>query len=178
MKKIKSQIWIETVIYTLIGLVIIGVLIAIANPQIEKIKDRSVLKQTMDAMDIMDTKISEVEQSAGAVGIVNFKISKGKFLIDGENNNLLYTLEDSRLEFSEVGEVIKEGNLLITTEKHGNRFNVIIKRDYSSLIDIVVAGNSDAKKLLQPGAVSYKIYIENKGQDTVDSLTKIDFKVD
>lgn len=176
--KNKSQIWIETVIYTLIGLTIIGILLSVALPQIEKVRDKSILKQTIDAMDQMDVKILDVEQSPGSVGIVNFKISRGKFLINGTGNYTLYTLEDTRLEFSEIGANIKEGNLNIQTEKHGNRFNVYLKRDYGTLIDITVEGDTLSSKLLQAGSVPYKIYLKNDGQLTANDLTDINFKID
>ena len=49
MRKIKNkkrgQIWVETVIYTLIGLTIIGLLLAVSKPQIDKQKDKALIEQ-------------------------------------------------------------------------------------------------------------------------------------
>lgn len=180
--KNKSQIWVETVVYTLIGLTIIGVLLAIANPQLEKMRDRSLIKQTIDAMNVLDEKISNVAESSGEIGKVNFKLAKGRLLINGSRNNIVYTLEDTRLEFSQLGKEIKEGEINITTIQHGNRFNVYLKKDYNSSIDISIAipgggDNTDAIKLLQAGPTDYAIYIENKGQLGVDDKTKIVFSI-
>ncbi|MBR9704732.1 hypothetical protein GOV12_04925 [Candidatus Pacearchaeota archaeon] len=176
MKNKIAQVWVETVIYTLIGLVIIGILLALVMPQIEKMKDRAVLKQTIDAFDLIDKKINDVEQSVGSIGKVDFKLSKGTFLIDGNINKLIYTLENTRLEFSEVGSSINEGNLIIETEKHGSRFNVKITRNYTSSLDLLFE-NLDQSKLIQPGPSPYKIYMENKGQFAIDTLTRIDFTI-
>jgi hypothetical protein len=180
-QKEKSQIWVETVIYTLIGLTIIGILLSVANPIVEKMRDKSILKQTIDAMDIMDKKISEIEQSAGSIGIVDFKIAKGRFIINGKENITEFVLEDTRLEFSQIGETIKEGNINIKTEEHGNRFNVHLIRNYSTIIDVEVDDVdplTDKIKTLQAGSVPYKIYIENKGQTSINDLTDIVFRAE
>jgi type II secretory pathway pseudopilin PulG len=180
----KSQIWVETVVYTLIGLTIIGILLAIVSPQVEKMRDRNIIMQTIDAIEVMDAKISEVEQSAGSIGVVELKIAKGKFFINGSGNYTLYVLENTRLEFSELNRGIKQGNINITTKKNGNRFNVYLKRDYGSTIDIVVRtggiDDTDAIRLLQASPTPYKIYIENKKSPGfgLDDKTDIVFSFD
>ena len=40
---IKSQVWVETAIYTLIGLTIITIIMSIALPQIEKMKEKAII---------------------------------------------------------------------------------------------------------------------------------------
>ncbi|MEM0465729.1 MAG: hypothetical protein QXW97_03460 [Candidatus Pacearchaeota archaeon] len=183
LKSRKSQIWIETVIYTLIGLAIIGILLSIIVPQLEKMKDNNIIKQTIEALDILDSKISEIEQATGGIGKVNFKLAKGKILINGSGEYILYIMEDTKLEYSQVDKEIKYGNLNITTKKKGNRFNIYIKRDYSSRINISIGtsgggDDSSAIKLLQPGSTPYNIYLENKGQLNPDDKTKIVIRID
>jgi type II secretory pathway pseudopilin PulG len=114
----KGQVWIETVIYTLIGITIIAVVLAIVTPQINKTKDKNLIEQTLNAMNILSDSISEVEQTgAGNIRVVEFRVAKGRLEIDGLNNKIVYILEDTKLELSEVGQSISEGNVDILTEK-------------------------------------------------------------
>lgn len=173
MKNKKSQIWVETAIYTLIGLTIIAILLAIANPQIEKIKDKGTINQAMDAMNIIDGKLSDVEQSIGGVGIASVKIGEGKLKINSPNDSLEYSLENTRLEFSQVGEDVRNGNLIVRTEKHGSRFNIYLIRYYNGIN--ITYDRAEIEKALQPGAVPYRIRIENRGKDNVNEKIIIDF---
>ena len=54
----RSQVWVETVIYTLIGLAVIGILLAAAKPKIDEMRDKLVVEQTIDSMNSIDEKIS------------------------------------------------------------------------------------------------------------------------
>ena len=90
----RGQIWVETAIYTLIGLIIIAIVLSIATPQIEKMKERAIIKQTITALNEFNNEIKNVEQAAGSVKIVFFKITQGKLEIDSKQNKIIYTLEN------------------------------------------------------------------------------------
>lgn len=170
----RSQIWVETAIYTLIGLTIITIILAIANPQIEKIKDRSAVMQARQALETLDNKISEVEQSIGSVSVPQIVIGKGKVIINATNDSIRFVLEDTNLEFSQIGTNIREGNFIVITDRHGTKFNVILTRYYKG-INITYDG-AERDIFLEPGAVPYKIRMENKGQNIADGRIIIDFK--
>ncbi len=176
-KNIKSQIWIENVIYILIGLTIIAVLLSLAYPQIEKIKDRGIITQTLSAMDVLDKKISEVEEAEGSIGKVIFKIAKGRLEINSGGDSIKYILEDTKLELSEVDFPIEQGNFILLTERYGGRFKVSLERKYDNL-NITFEG-SEKLGVLQAGNVPYNIFIENKGDNDVSAgePTHLDFSV-
>jgi len=175
LKSKHSQIWVETAVYTLIGLALIAVIITMANPQIQKIKDKTIIEQTISAMNVLDDKILEVQQSEGWIGKVVFKIAKGRLEIDSVNNSIRYVLEDTKLELSEPGVEIKQGNIILKTEKSGARFNIILLMRYN--IDITNKNNEDIK-ILQEGATAYNILIENKGSSLgPGTTTQIDFEI-
>ena len=46
-KGTKAQIWIETVIYTLIAFVILGAVLGFAKPKIEELQDKSIIEQSL-----------------------------------------------------------------------------------------------------------------------------------
>ena len=173
----QGQIWVETAIYILIGLALIAIIITVATPQIEKIKDKSVISQTVDALNELDNKIIGVQQSEGSVGKVIFKISKGRLEIDSNQDLIRYVLEDTKLELSEPGVEVKQGNIILVTEKSGARFNINLMINYSSKSDITNANNEDVK-ILQEGATPYNILIENKGSELgTETKTQLDFNV-
>ena len=57
---IKSQIWVETVIYTLIGLVIIGILLSIVTPRIKEKQDEILIESSKEMLSNIDSTIEEV----------------------------------------------------------------------------------------------------------------------
>ncbi len=172
----KSQIWIETAIYTLIGLTVIAIVLSIANPQIEKIKDKSVVEQTITALNVLDSRILDISQSSpGNIRIIDFKIAKGRLEIDSESNQIVYTLENTRLELTQAGlkQEIREGNVLIKTESQGRKYKITLRLNYPNL-DLT---SNNEKKLVSLTASStpYKIQIENVGDNQISQRTHVDF---
>ena len=176
-KSRRSQVWVETAVYTLIGLTLIAVIISMATPQIQKIKDKSVLEQTISAMNTLDNKILEVQQTENTRGKVIFKISKGKLEINSEDDTIRYVLEDTKLEASEPGVEIQErgGKIILKTEKAGARYNIILLMNYS--LDITNK-DGETEKILQAGATPYNIWIENKGSTIIaGATTQLEFEI-
>ena len=171
----KAQVWVETAIYTLIGLTIIAIVLSIATPQIEKAKERGIISQTEDALNILNNEIQEVEQTAGSVKIVNFKITKGKLEINSNNNQTIYTLENTKLEFSEEGQAIKIGEILFNTTKSGRSFDVSLILPHEGLY---ITFNEKSKlKTLHASPTPYNIKIENVGDNELGEPTHIDFSL-
>ncbi len=174
--KNKAQVWVETVVYTLIGLTIIAIILSMAMPQIDKMKDKAIIEQTVVAMNTLDNKISYVEQTSGSVGIVNFKIAKGKLEINSVNNSIKYILEDTKLEGSEPGvEIPPQGNIILLTEKMASRFRISLTMNYKNLN--ITNDGGDPIKTLHAGATPYKISIENKEVSTTAQNTTLEFSV-
>jgi type II secretory pathway pseudopilin PulG len=173
----KSQVWVETAIYTLIGLAIIAIILSAALPQIDKARDRGIVTQTMDALDVLNNKISQVEQSPGSVGIVDFTLGKGRLEINSANDTLVYILENTRFKLSEPGEEITEGRLLIKTLEYGSRFNIFLKVDYADRINITYSDDDNRNMVLHPGTTPYRIQVENIGDNLPDEKTHIDIDV-
>jgi len=177
MVRMKSQIWVETAIYTLIGLTIIAILLSIAYPQIEKAKDRNIVDQMLNVLNEIDKKVSEIEQSPASIGYMDIKIGEGSLKIDSSNDVLIYELENTNLELSEVGEDVTERKITLRTEEHGANFRIILKLDYSSEIDMTYGGEVAGEKILQAGTTPYKLKIENIADNLPGAITHIDFDV-
>ncbi len=172
-----SQIWVETAIYTLIGLTIIAIILSAAIPQIEKIKDKSVLRQTIEALGVFDEKIQETAESSGEIRVINIKIAQGKLEINSTDNKIRYIMENTRYQASEIGAKINEGNnMVLETSKYGARYKIIVTMDYNALANITYNKN-EITKTLTAGSLPYTIYIQNLGYDQTARLTNINLNV-
>ena len=176
LKKDKAQVWIETAIYTLIGLAVIALLLSIITPQIEKTKDKGVVAQTITALNILHNKILEVEQSPGRVGIVELKIGKGKLEIDSREDLIKYVLENTRLEVSQPGQEIKEGNVILKTKKTGSRYEITLTMLYNNSLNITYQEGEKLKTLTASQSL-YRLQMENVGDNPPGQKLHIDFDV-
>src|SRR3989344_4909061 len=95
MINIRGQIWVETVIYTLIGLALIGLVLAILTPQIREFKDRSVIEQTIESFNTFDSKIIEILDAPGNKRKITFRLDRGEIVIDSLDNKIRYILDES-----------------------------------------------------------------------------------
>lgn len=168
-KKKKGQIWVETVIYTLIGLTIIGILIAVSKPQLEKQQDKALIEQAINGLDKIDGKIYEVLQGTGNKRKVELKIGKGTLTIDGKNDKIIWEL-DSRYKYSEEGLPISAGRKDITTSP-GNPWKV--KIELNSQFDVKFE-NKDIIKDLGGSSTPHIITIENVGTQNGETIINFD----
>ncbi len=171
MKKKRGQIWIETVIYTLIAFVMIGLVLAYAKPKIEELQDKAIIEQSIGMIKDIDSTILTIG-APGNQRLIELGIKKGILKIDGANDFIIFEIE-SKHTYSEPGTDIVDGNLIIHTEKRG-KFNVVnLTRDYSEEYDIKYQGE-DKLKLISKSSIAYEILISNKG---VGNRTIIDVEV-
>jgi type II secretory pathway pseudopilin PulG len=158
--KKRGQVWVETVIYTLIGLAIIGILLGATKPRIEEIKDKSLIEQSIESLNLIHEKVFEVTRGKGSRQILGLEISKGQFYIDGKTDSIYWILDTSYL-YSEPGETISVGDVEITLEEENEIMNITLKTNYSSF-NITYSGG-DNIKFFEKGAVPYEISVENQG---------------
>ena len=167
-KNHRGQIWIETVIYTLIALTMIGAVLAFVIPRIEEIQDKSVIEQSADVMkDINNIVLSLVQGGPGNKRLVEAKIKKGALIIDTMNNKIIFEMETDYL-YSEPCEsepcdnkIVNVGNIKVLTKKVGGINKVTLTTDYP--YDITYNNVNTEEKRLEQSPTAYKILIENKG---------------
>ncbi len=166
----RGQVWIETVVYTLIGLVIIGSLLAISKPKIDEIKDQMVIKQTIDAMKTLNQQIEETSQTAGIKRVPEIRFQKGELIISPSENIIYWKYENSHSQYSEPGVLIQDGELKILTEKD-KTISIKIYLNYSERFNIKYDGGNE-EKTLQNANLPYSFAIENMG--AVSGIPQID----
>jgi type II secretory pathway pseudopilin PulG len=174
MKNKKAQVWIETVVYTLIAFVLIGAVLAFVRPKIEEFQDKAIIEQTLTALEDINTIILSIVQGGpGNKRLVEMGIKKGILKIDAENDMLVFDIE-SRYQYSEPGTDVMVASALVNTKTSGKLNLVTITMNYSQRYDITYQ-NQSTIKLLNKAATPYKIAISNNGKK--DGKTKVDFEV-
>ncbi len=167
----RGQIWIETVIYTLIGLAIIGILLSFINPAIKEKKDEVLIEQGISMLESIDDVIKEIKfYGEGNSREINVKIQSGKLIINSKNNSINFNIESKNM-FSEPGEEIKEGEIIILTEESGNSYLVTLNLEYDKIN--LTYNRGGEKKVYQKSTSPYKIMITNYGK--INDKTNIDF---
>ena len=161
MKNIKGQVWIETVLYTIVGLSIISIILAFMIPKINETQDKILIDQSIAALKVLDQKIQEVGNQAGNVGQVEFEIKKGELLIDPNKNTITLNINNLDYLYSESGVPIKDGRVTVTSTEGQNKNSVELEITYS--VDIRyngLDGANDIKKL-SAAPTPYFISVEN-----------------
>ncbi|MGC9309178.1 MAG: hypothetical protein ACP5D2_00595 [Candidatus Nanoarchaeia archaeon] len=165
----KAQVWVETVLYTLIGLAIIGIVLAVAKPKIDEMKDKMLIEQSIESMNKIDNKIYEVQRATGNQRKIDMKISNGKFVIDSENNSLFWILE-SDYKYSEPDIVVESGKMNILTEE-ASPWKVTLSINYP--VDLRYNNQTIGIKEFEAAPSPYTFYIKNKGSNNGNLIIDI-----
>lgn len=168
-----GQVWIETVIYTLIALVMIGLVLGYARPKIQEMQDQATIKQSLDMIKQIDSTLLSMG-SAGNQRILEMSIQKGEIRIDGVQEKIIFELESKSL-YSEPGVEITDGSVKIITEKVADFNLVTLTLDYNKVYNLQNEENDDVKTLTA-GSTAYKVTILNRGTD-LNGRPTIDFSI-
>lgn len=171
LRKKKGQIWVETMIYTLIAFGLIGLILAFAGPKIEEIQDREVIERSMNALEEIDFIISTIG-GPGNQRVIDLRISKGSLNIDGENDEIFFDI-DSRYEYSEPGQNINIGNVIVRTEDEGRLSKVTLTLNYDDRYNITF-GDQDELGTMTQSPTPYNLVISNRGDDGNKTIINIE----
>ena len=131
----KGQIWVETVLYTLIGLTLIGIVLAIVTPKINESRDRIVVEQSIESLKIFDEKIKEVSENAvGNTRVISqFELGRGELYIDGDKDMIVLVIKDLRKPFSQPGSEINLGSIKIESQEEQKLNSVNLTLEYANI---------------------------------------------
>jgi AAA+ ATPase superfamily predicted ATPase len=164
----RGQVWVETVVYTLIAFVLIGTVLAFIKPKIDELQDKAIIEQSIGIMEeINNVILSTIQGGAGNKRVIEVSIKKGTLTIDGSENEMVFEIESSYL-YSEEGIPINERGVEIITINKGSQNVVNLRNDYSQKYDIAYDGDVEGIKTLSQGSTFHKIFITNLGKE-VDS---------
>ena len=170
-KNKRGQIWVETVIYTLTALTMMGAVLAFILPKIEEIRDKSVIEQSINSLkDVNNVILSVVQGGAGNKRLVEMNIKKGAFKINGQDNKIIFEMETSYV-YSEPGKNINLGNIEAITEDIGGTNKITLTASYNYNIKF---NGGEEEKILEQASTPYTITIENDGEESGETTINLD----
>ena len=129
----KAQIWVETVIYTLIALSLIGATLAFVKPKIQEMQDKAIIEQSIEIMDYIDSTVFQIVRGgAGNTRTMDISLKKGELQIDSINDQILFIIDNSRYEYSQEGKKTNIGNVDILTESKNKLNRITLSMNYSN----------------------------------------------
>ncbi len=173
--KRKAQIWVETVIYVLIGLALIGLVLGFVVPRINEAKDRLVVEQTIDSLNAVDEKINSALTAPGNVRRIDFTMKKGELYIKPEEDRIVFVFEGLGEAYSEPDSVIEFAKVEEVTRKMQKGYSIELTLNYAEEFDLRYENSGSEKKLTQ-SATPYKFSIINRGVDPEIGLVIIDIE--
>lgn len=160
MQKKRGQVWVETVVYTLIALVLIGAVLAFVKPKIEEYQDKAIIEQSMGILNEIDSRILDVVRGGqGNKRIIDVGIKKGNLIIDGETNEVSFFME-SAYTYSQPGTNISVSGIEVYTKEIGRVKEITLRKDYDYDIKYNL---ENVKKNIAKSPTPYKISIYHAG---------------
>lgn len=163
MFKKRGQVWIETVLYTLIGITIMGGLLWAITPKINVMIDQTVVDQAKANLMDFDEALSRTLYSSGMQLQFNLPLKKGEFVVDGQANEIYFVLRDTAKKFSEVNQIIPGDVSILTKNVSNKKYDIYLILNYSSSGLNITYGDKDTPKVLTSSPTPYKLLILNKG---------------
>lgn len=168
----KGQVWIETVIYLLIALVMISLVLAFVKPKIEELRDEAVIDQSIEILKNIDNSILTIGE-AGNKRVLEIGIKKGTLTVDSQNEKIIFEI-DSRYLYTEPGQTVSIGNIEATTQSKGKNNIVTLERDFGDQYNLTYKGEENPKTFPK-SSTPYTISLTNKGE--FSNKIKIDFDI-
>jgi hypothetical protein len=178
----KGQIWVETVIYTLIGLSLIALVLTIVTPKINEAKDRAVIEQSIKSLKKISLKIEEVSQAPGNVRNVEFSMKRGSLIFDMYDDLIFFEIDDSSTIYSKPGaEIPIISKINVTTTEGLKEHKISLKLDVRRDLQFDEGElQIDGEKIINYAKTPYKFIIKNEGIDptcTVSCKLRIVFSI-
>ena len=160
-----AQIWIETVLYTIVGLAIIGIVLAFVIPKVNQSKDNIIVEQSITSLKQLDSKINDVARQKGNIGRVDLNIKRGYLYINSSGDKIMFIVDGLTSLYSEPNVSITDGDLKLLSIKGQKTNTVYLTLDYR--LNITFNGK-DVEKKITAANLAYKLLIENKDNKIID----------
>ena len=169
----KGQVWVETVVYTLIAFAMIGLVLSFVRPQIEENKDRAVIEQSINVLEKIDYKINEIKNVPGNKRTLGISIERGKLTIDGKKDRIFFELVESNHKYSDEGKCTEKDFVYCTFEK-GKYYEVNITKDYENY-NLTFDGKEEIKEI-HSSPTKYTLFMSSEKRVSSE-MTVIDFSL-
>jgi len=168
-KERDGQVWIETVLYTLIGIVLIGLTLTFAGPKIREKQDQVAIEQALTTLDKINENVNIRPANTREVFVL---IKKGELRIDSLRDRITFYFDDLSKPYSEIDVPVEKGNKLLLSKQGQKNSEIEISLRYGGKFNISYGG-SEEEKIFSAAPVEYKIFIKNLGDVNGDGIEDI-----
>lgn len=174
-RALAGQLWMESLLYTLIALGIIGTVIAFAAPKIRDAQEKAAIENGLDKLRTMDALISEVRTlPTDNARTLMLDIPRGTLTIDGMKDMVVLSIPEVRKPYSEGGIAVQDGRVNVLTTKTDKTYKVILTLSYQAEgINITMNAKERVQELTQ-APTPYTLVIRNQAsiQEVKEGTTK------
>ncbi len=169
----KGDIWVSTVIYIAISIIVIAIVLLAALPLIQKLKDRNVTMQTKNILTQIDKNIKEVISSGpGAKRVISpVIIDAGLLEIDFTRSAINWTMK-TKDALAEPGLTRQEGSVFIVVNERRaggsiveGEFEISQYLSYASNPELKFTSNSNS--LRSPFTGRFTMSVRYIGTETI-----------
>lgn len=171
----RGQVWIESVLYTMIGLALIGLVLAFVTPKITEAKDKLAVEQTINSLNDFDIKLNAVLEAPGNRRLIEFTMKRGEFFINPGEGKIVFVISDLKKPYSQPGVDVNVGRIVLRSEEEQKTSSVSLSLSYGGFTDLRYAGGTETKKFT-PSSIPYKFSITNEGDNDDNSLPEINIE--
>ncbi len=159
----KGQVWVETVVYTLIAFTLMGLVLAFVVPKIQETQDRGIIEQSIRVLQDLDLTVKNLDDP-GDQRVLELGLSKGSLTINATNDIIFFELE-SRYQYSQPGQNITFGEITANTQERGKINIITLTLNYAGRYNLTYRGG-ETEKTLTRAPVPYKVSISDEGSDS------------
>lgn len=141
-----GQVWIETVLYTLIGLSLLGLVLTFVMPKINESKDRAAVEQSINSLNLIDDKINSILQAPGNVRIIEFVLRRGEITISPGGDSIVLRMDELTKPYSEPNVSVSFGSIKIKSEVNQKVNSVNLELNYSGKLNLSYGEGNDDRK--------------------------------
>jgi type II secretory pathway pseudopilin PulG len=158
----KGQVWIETVLYTIVILAIIAIVLSFTIPKINEGKDRLVIEQSIDALKNLDKSIYDAGRQTGNVRIVQFSLKRGTLFFNPASKNITLVIDGLTSIYSQPGQTIQDGEVGVTSVEGSKTHSIVLTLTYPESLPFRYEDEMGEVKV-NSASLPYTFSIENTG---------------
>ncbi len=183
LKRKQGQVWMETLLYTVVGLAIIGAVLSFALPKLEQNKERAIIAEQISTLKTLDEIVLDLANApAGNTRIYSVSIDKSALTIDGSKDTISFSIPEIGVEYSEEGVSVKDGRVSVLTISAGKKkYKIDLSTSYDSSGINITTNRQDSIMELTPAPTPYTLqiareqssYVNGSGKNVVKSYITI-----
>ncbi|MBX4211889.1 hypothetical protein KW787_00325 [Candidatus Pacearchaeota archaeon] len=162
----KGQVWVETVIYTLIGLSLMGLALAFITPKLNQLRDKAVVEQAIGSLTAFDETINDVLTAPGNRRVVDFTMKRGELYFNSSGDEIDMVISGLGKPYSQPGVEIKSRVSILSVQEQKTSSVILRLRYTNSSGDPYVNltyNDADTLKKFSAASIPYKFYVLNTG---------------